>query len=52
MKSEDLRKAIELTKRVMAELDELKAENERTLREVRPRIARAEAELRRAGYLR
>jgi len=52
MKSEDLRKAKELTERLIAELDMLKAENERTLREVKPRLEAAEAELRRAGYLR
>lgn len=52
MSSEDVRKLIEINERVMAELDKLKAENERLLREVVPRLERARAELRRAGYLR
>jgi hypothetical protein len=52
MKSEDLRKVIELNKRVMAELDQLKAEIEWTLQDSRQRSERAFAELRRAGYLR
>jgi hypothetical protein len=52
MKSEDLRKVIELNDKVIAELDQLKAEIEWTLKDSRKRSERAFAELRRAGYLR
>jgi F0F1-type ATP synthase membrane subunit b/b' len=52
MKTEDVRKGIELCDRIIAELDRLKAENEQTLRESRRRMEPIRAELRRAGYLR
>jgi hypothetical protein len=52
VRSEDVRRALELTEKMIAELDKLKAENERLLREVVPRLERDRAELRRAGYLR
>jgi len=52
MKSEEIRKLIEINERVMAELDKLKAEIEQTLPDSRRRTERALADLRRAGYLR
>lgn len=52
MKSEDVRRALELTEKMMSDLDKLKAENERLLREVVPQLERERAELRRAASLR
>jgi hypothetical protein len=52
MNPDAVEKAIELNKKIMADLDKLKAENERLRRELVPRLKRHEAELRRAGYLR
>jgi predicted amidohydrolase len=52
MKSEDVRKAIEINKRLIAELENLKAEIDFTLRESRRRMEPVWEDLRRAGYLR
>lgn len=52
MKTEDVRKGIELCDRIITECDKLKAEIEWTLQDSRQRTERALAELRRAGYLR
>lgn len=52
MKSEDVRKAVEINKRLIAELDKLRAEIDLTLCESRRRMEPVWEELRRAGYLR
>lgn len=49
---EELRLERERNKRIMEKLKELSDEIERTLSETRPRAEKAEAELRRAGFLR
>lgn len=52
MNPEDVRKAIAINNRVIAELDRLKAEIDETLRESRRRMKPVYEDLRRAGYLR
>ncbi len=52
MNPDDVHRVIELNKKIMADLDKLKAENERLRRELVPRLERHEAERRRAGFLR
>jgi CHASE3 domain sensor protein len=52
VKTEDVRKAIDICDRIITELDKLKAEIDETLPDSRKRSERAFAELRRAGYLR
>jgi hypothetical protein len=52
MRSEEVRAAVEINKRLIAELEKLKTEIDLMLCESRQRMEPVWAELRRAGYLR